>query len=319
LPRGRVIRRAEDIGPLDDFDLPIIVKPANKGRLPDGQGQRVVLAGTRREAIGQCQRFLAGGAGAIVQAWVGGPDDAVYFCLFHAAADGTPVVLFTGRKLKSFPRSVGITAICAPAPQAHAELAAITTRLTKRLRISGMGSLEFKWDAAAQRFVIIEPTVGRSDWQEEIATVAGVNIPLAAYSHHCGQPLPCPPSEPALVAWRWSLLHRAPRNSLPPGTRVWDGCWRLSDPGPGLAYYLIAAPARLCESLFRKLNAGFHGSDRRKSCRDEYWSANCLTSRPRSSAPAPMVFRSPSISPNADVPSLFSADRWRAGDPCRPE
>ncbi len=35
----------------------------------------------------------------------------------------------------------------------------------------GLGSLEFKWDAQGRRFLIIEPTVGRTDMQEEIPTL----------------------------------------------------------------------------------------------------------------------------------------------------
>jgi predicted ATP-grasp superfamily ATP-dependent carboligase len=238
LPRGRILRRADDIGSLGDFELPIVVKPANKARIANSANRSVILAKSYREAIDRCRWLIASGAGALAQAWIGGPDDAVYFCLFHAAADGTPLVLFTGRKFASSPPRIGSTAICAPAPEAHAELAALTTNLAKRLRFSGMGSLEFKWDARARRFLIIEPTVGRSDWQEEIATLAGVNIPLAAYAHYCGLPAPHRASEPTLVAWRSSFRHRSSQRPLPPGAPVWDGYWRLSDPVPGL-YYLL--------------------------------------------------------------------------------
>lgn len=255
LPRGRIIRSGEDIGSCRAFDLPVIVKPCNKERVADDALKEVILARSYEEAIDRCRRLVSCGAGALVQAWIDGPDDAIHFCLFHAAADGTPLVLFTGRKLASFPPRVGSTALCAPAPLAHEELAAITTKLTKRLRMSGLGSLEFKWDARAGRFVIIEPTVGRSDWQEEIATLAGVNIPLAAYFHHCGAPAPRQAAEPIAIAWRSSFRRPIPRGALAPDVRVRDGYWRLSDPAPGLAYYLLEPARRLSRRLFSRTNA----------------------------------------------------------------
>ena len=46
--------------------------------------------------------------------------------------------------------------------------------------------MEFKRDARTGEFLMIEPTVGRVDWQEEVATLNGVNIPLAAYLHEIG-------------------------------------------------------------------------------------------------------------------------------------
>jgi predicted ATP-grasp superfamily ATP-dependent carboligase len=257
LPHSRIIRSAEDIGSLRDFELPMIVKPASKDRIAGGADKSVVLASSYEEAFKRCQSLVAARAGALVQEWIDGPDRSIYFCLFHADAEGTPVALFTGRKLASFPPRVGSTAICAPAPEAHEELAAITTKLTRRLAMSGLGSLEFKWDGRAGRFVIIEPTVGRSDWQQEIATLAGVNIPLAAYAHSCGLPQIPRPAEPARIVWRSSFRHRAPPGSIEPGARVVDGYWRLSDPLPGLAYYLIGPLRRLPRRVLARISPRF--------------------------------------------------------------
>jgi hypothetical protein len=99
----------------------------------------------------------------------------------------------------------------------------------------GLGSLEFKWDARRGRFSIIEPTVGRTDWQEEIATLNGVNLPLIAYCDELGLPAPAKQSVSA-VGWRHSVLHlgRAPHLR----ERLYDGYFRLDDPLPGLVFSL---------------------------------------------------------------------------------
>jgi D-aspartate ligase len=44
--------------------------------------------------------------------------------------------------------------------------------------------MEFKRDTRTGRFFMVEPTVGRTDYQEEVATLNGANISYAAY---CGE------------------------------------------------------------------------------------------------------------------------------------
>ena len=94
------------------------------------------------------------------------------------------------------------------------------------------------------RFVIVEPTIGRTDWQEEIATQCGVNLPLQAYLAECD----LPPAPTATVdvpqAWSASLFYRRPSETLPAGVRIRDGYLRLSDPLPGLYHYVVEELAR---------------------------------------------------------------------------
>ena len=115
-----------------------------------------------------------------MQEWVEGPDHGIYFCLFYCDAAGKPLRIFTGRKLSAFPPGVGSTATCIAAPRQQAQLEALTERLTRAVGFAGMGGLEFKRNEITGEFVIIEPTVVRTDWQEEIATLSGVNIPVLA-------------------------------------------------------------------------------------------------------------------------------------------
>jgi D-aspartate ligase len=99
--------------------------------------------------------------------------------------------------------------------------------------------MEYKRDRRSGRFVIVEPTVGRTDWQEEIATLCGINVPLAAYNNELEYAF-SPPSRPTLpVAWRASALQRSARNCVPPGVRVVDAAFRVTDPLPGIYHYSI--------------------------------------------------------------------------------
>ena len=121
----------------------------------------------------------------------------------------------------------------------------------------GIGGIEYKWDARSERFLIIEPTVGRTDWQEEISALSGINIPAIAYYEECN--LLIPPSRRILdVVWQQSYIDRlrsgfgiVPRNSI-----VVDGYWRRDDQMPALIYYPFAITM-----LIRRLAIRLRGSD----------------------------------------------------------
>jgi D-aspartate ligase len=114
----------------------------------------------------------------------------------------------------------------------------LTERFLDISGYQGLGSLEFKWDARARRFVIIEPTVGRTDWQEEIATLNGLNLALIAYCDELGLPAP-PERAVAAAAWRESFLHLGRGAGVAMACR--DGYWRTDDPLPAFAFVLDLA------------------------------------------------------------------------------
>jgi predicted ATP-grasp superfamily ATP-dependent carboligase len=119
-----------------------------------------------------------------------------------------------------------------------------------RVEYRGLGSLEFKRDRRSGRFVIIEPTVGRTDWQEEIATLCGVNLPLRTYMSEleCHSP-PIAAASPRL-AWRSSVGFRTP---LAAGMRAVDGYFRWSDPLPALYYYVYERWVERIQRVVRAL------------------------------------------------------------------
>lgn len=239
VPEGLVVTRIEDLNQIDSLRVPLIVKPARKAGLERLALDRAARFDGMTDAKARCVALVNSNAGAIVQEWVDGPDREIFFCLFFCDPSGRPLRLFTGRKLSAYPPAVGSTATCIAAPEAHDELAALTTRLTIRTGYAGLGGLEFKRCSATGKFVIIEPTVGRTDWQEEIAALSGVNIPMAAFLFATGQPVPPVDGMPPLVAWRTSLKHRAPESLQAARARIFDGYWRIDDPLPGLFFYGI--------------------------------------------------------------------------------
>lgn len=248
VPRGEIIRHHSDIRRIQTLRFPVFIKPADKRFFHSGDVPRLGIAHDWKSAEIFCRRLLAVAGEIIVQEQVDGPDSSIYFCLFYRGKDGA-TTMFTGRKLASSPPQSGSTALCAPADEAKKILEAKTQAFLDEVGYAGFGSIEFKWDAACNRFAIIEPTVGRTDWQEEIATLSGINIPLSGYYQECGHhQSPWSPGGKRTV-WQASWVERIKAKSefIPAGVSVVDGYWRRDDPLPAFIHYpqdiVISAPA----------------------------------------------------------------------------
>jgi len=201
--------------------------------------ERAVRADTIADAEQVARRILGQAPRLIVKEWIDGPETEIFFSLFSCDRDGRLLGLFRGHKLVCLPPMVGTTAVCATAPEAAAELTTQTQRFIERVTYRGLGGLEFRRDSRTGQFVIIEPTVGRTDWQEEIATLCGINLPLLTYRAEIGLPLAAPPSlAPGSPAWRspWSFRPCTPTLTRPacagfgdvPSTDIAASRWQAS-------------------------------------------------------------------------------------------
>ena len=242
MPRSVTINNANDLGALDELRFPCIIKPTIKtARYFERKFERGYRVASAAEAREICGRVLVAVPGVVVQEWIEGPDSDIYFCLQYRAAGGT-IASFSGRKLSIWPPGVGVTASCTAAPEVHATLHQLTEAFFAKMSFEGMGSMEFKRDARSGDFLMIEPTVGRIDWQEEVATLNGVNIPHAAYRHETGMDTERTSMAAAPVVWRDSWMHwksGAARTYAGRSARVYGAYWRLNDPAPAL-YRVLA-------------------------------------------------------------------------------
>lgn len=254
VPRSEIIDAASEIaGKLRRLRLPIVVKPADKATVHTGLASGVTVFARFEDAVAGCEKMLESAGELIAQEWVDGANNEIYFCLFYRGRGGRIVSMFTGRKLASIPPGVGLTAYCTAAPEACRTLEPLTEAFLERVDYAGMGSVEYKWDKTSGRFAIIEPTVGRSDWQEEIATLCGANIPLDAYRHEMDLPADRAEAPRKTVVWRSSIFERVrtERPAFPPDAQIYDGYWRADDPLPAFIHYsygaLTAAVRRLAK------------------------------------------------------------------------
>ena len=245
VPRTIVVRDENDIAGLAAIRFPAVVKPGTKELISSKRAPRACRVMSREQAEALCREILPAAPDLIVQEWVEGAESDIYFCLQYRAMDGITVRSFTGRKLRSWPPQTGSTASCVAAPEVESILEPLTTRFFDTTRFVGMCSMEFKGNRQIGKFLMIEPTIGRTDWQEEVASLHGVNIPLAAYCYELGLPLPTTEKarDPVVwldppAYWRSMLVSRSFRDQRPARARVKSACWRRDDPVP-LAFYWL--------------------------------------------------------------------------------
>jgi hypothetical protein len=137
---------------------------------------------------------------------------------------------------------VGGTASCTAAPEVDDELSQSTTKFFRDAGVVGMASMEYKRDARSGQFRMVEPTIGRTDYQEEVAALNGVNLPYAAWCSELDLPFPPPCATSRQTVWRVrsedaqsaSAQHQRPGEGYPRGSRVLDAVGRWTDPMPSI-------------------------------------------------------------------------------------
>jgi D-aspartate ligase len=227
----------QDLAACDAPGYPCVLKPAIKTARYAAQFSKAYKVDDRHQ-LEKLIKDIDGAAVMIAQEWIEGGDDRIYFCLQYRGQASGVGVSFAGRKLRSWPPATGGTASCVPAPEAAAELTRLTDAFFAAVGFYGLGSMEFKQDARTGRYLMIEPTVGRSDFQEEIATLNGVNIPFVAYCGELGRGLDEAAALAKPAAWivdpidRWSAARQGIARGFPKGLRRYDALWRRDDPMP---------------------------------------------------------------------------------------
>ncbi len=237
------VRASGDLPKLERLHYPAVVKPGGRHAGYARQFKKAYRVEDAAQAAELVRRILPVMADVVVQEWIEGPDSGIYFCLLYLDRQSHVAASFTGRKIRSWPPQTGGTASCTAAPEAHAELSRLTERFFRDTGVVGMASMEYKRDARSGTFRMVEPTIGRTDYQEEVATLNGVNLPYAAWCSETGMACPgfTPKQRPRV--WRVRSEDRqsaaAQKQSVRDGfegARVVDALWRWSDPLPGLAH-----------------------------------------------------------------------------------
>lgn len=242
IPQAVYLRSESDLAALAGLKYPCVLKPAVKDYAYGAKFQKAYVVHTPDEAAELYRQIAPTLSDLIVQEWIEGSDSDIYFCLQYIAADGSTVASFVGRKVRSWPPRIGGTASCTAAPEYQEKLSALTTEFFRQVGFVGMGSMEYKRDPRDGEFYMVEPTVGRTDYQEEVATIHGKNIPAQAYCYELGIDFPKDKLAVQRYLWREPVTDKwskelQPNLSNPEGVVIMDAYWRLCDPMPW--FYMI--------------------------------------------------------------------------------
>ena len=165
--------------------FPCILKPATRTHWFGSPIQRDVV-GTQQKAIrvesrGELDALLphvvAHQSAFILQAAIEGGEQHVLS--YHAyVRDGSIVADFTGRKVRTSPRTYGIST-CVEITDDR-QVREVGRDVLRRLAFSGVVKLDFKQDAKSGRLYLLEANPRFNLWHHPGA-VAGVNLPLIVY------------------------------------------------------------------------------------------------------------------------------------------
>jgi len=245
VPHSIVVSHPDDIEQAQSFHYPCVIKPSHKN--PDFI--RYFSKAKKVSGFDELKAYYQAASTHmscfVVQEWIEGEDSDIYFCMQYLNQKSECTMSFVGRKVRAWPPQVGGTASCTAAPELQELLTQTTADFFHDVGYVGMGSMEYKRDKTSGRFVMIEPTVGRADFQEEVCILNGYNIPLAAYHDALGLPPPAIHPGKPLQVWRdgrtdrWSAKQQGhATRGFPKGSKVRDTYLRLNDPGPWLSDFI---------------------------------------------------------------------------------
>ena len=251
VPRSVVIRDPDGAAPASGLRFPCVLKPTTKhpGYAKKFAKAYKVTSLSEVDALWSSMRDIVDEV--IVQEWIEGAESNIFFCLQYRGRDRPPAS-FVGRKICQWPPFIGGTASCVPAPEVEAELTAMTNEFFDAVGFVGIGSMEYKRDSRDGAFYMVEPTVGRTDYQEGIAALNGANIPLAAYLGEAGAPPPLFRKVTPPRAWRdpdgYAKARLAgspdPMREITGEVKVCDAYFQANDPMPYLALKFQAVRRR---------------------------------------------------------------------------
>jgi predicted ATP-grasp superfamily ATP-dependent carboligase len=249
IPKAVVLQQLFDLPLCNDLQFPCVLKPLEQNEDYSRQFKKAYKVASPTEVETLYRQISTVMPQMIVQEWLEGEDSDIYFCLAWFDQESQLFSSFTGRKLRSWPRHVGGTAACTGAPEAADELSKLTSEFASACGYVGLIGMEYKYDQNRRAFYMIEPTVGRTDYQHEIATLSGHNLMADIVAYFNGDTINRPVSLSSVVwydeiANENSIANGAPNDLFADVPQI-AALWRWSDPGPSIAFWLQRIQNRL--------------------------------------------------------------------------
>ena len=220
--------------------------------------KKVYLFNSKKECDEGINQIMQFETSLIIQEFIPGGDDEVYFHLMYYNNKPQCIGELTGRKLRQWPVGLGQAACAEPAPD-EIEVKNKSRELFNFVKYRGFGSVEYRRNPLNGKFYITEPTVGRQDSQSLLAPANGVYL---AYTEQTGIALKVP-VKPGKKVYRiddqydvFSIISSIPKGQFKLkhivksyfGKKIFRLC-NIKDPGVAIYCWTIV----ILDKIFSKL------------------------------------------------------------------
>jgi len=185
VPQTRVPQADEGLTQLaNSLPYPLIVKPLSPQDWSQPRiaslvgGKKALVARSSTDLLRTADLLGDGFFRTALQEYIPGRDDRLFSVHAYVARDGTPLGVFTGQKIRTYPTYAGIG--CFVRSPWVPDLADRAFRILKTMDYRGPALLQFKQHEETQEFILLEINPRVSSWNL-LATRSGVNIPILAY------------------------------------------------------------------------------------------------------------------------------------------
>lgn len=216
----------------------------------------------------------------IIQEYMPGDDSQVVWGVTYLDKDQNPLAIWSGRKLRMYPRGFGTATLAESLHQPWVANEAV--RILQGVGHVGYGVVEFKKDRRDGSYKMTEATGGRTWFPHSLVTSSGINLPNIWYREVLGLPVAKQTTFEEGIKWiheerdlKTVSLYFLPEKRLTP--------WSWLQSYRGKRTYAYAAwddPGPLMNSLSRILEAGV-GRLRRRAKTKEPERERTRQSRPK--------------------------------------
>ena len=184
--------------------FPVVLKPARKSTdWDDAMPGKVVICEDRSQLLELAAKLPTTVGSLIVQEWIPGGEDRLHSCNLYITRDGEVACTFVARKLRQWPPKAGTSA--SGESVLDPRVADMAVNLFAKAGHIGLGYIEAKYDERDDRYVLIEPNIGRPTGRSAISDGGGVALLYTAYCDSLGFEIPHP-GEQAATPNKWVYL-----------------------------------------------------------------------------------------------------------------
>jgi D-aspartate ligase len=254
VPRSVALRPAADPElPALELDPPFVVKPLTRRDAwwePLGGRAKAIVVASAEEVARLWPQFVEAGVDLVAQELIPGGEDRIESYHVYVDDRGDTAAEFTGRKVRTRPRTFGHTTACVITDED--DVRGLGRECVRALALRGVAKLDFKRDpAGALHLLEVNP---RFNLWHLPGAVAGVNIPAVVHADLTGTERP--PVGPVRPGTSWSVpwedYYAAREHGTPLGRwlgwQVRCDAWHtfaFGDPMPAVGAVLLRVRARL--------------------------------------------------------------------------